>query len=268
MGMTKPRTVTRAFSASILIGWMLWLGTAAQQQPPPCADNPDLDRAWSAAWSSLGLQPSPPRMPLGDVAAKRWFGEGNWYPVDGANQTMCGTLRDWSVYDGRAVTPHELDVHPYISPSSDFRFLIEDLPDVARGNTFVCRLGNGTGVPCLWGEVTTVAPIGRKLLGPRFPKVTANDKPYLGNAACMFGPWVSLDRQSLESVGAAMTCAPVTRARPRLSRVKQVRARGVEYQRRKEGNSFRGLTKCSLCGHWVSRPANLLACSLLARRSL
>jgi hypothetical protein len=159
----------------------------AQQTPPPCNDTPGLAATWALAWRSLGIGPAKGDRPLGDAAAKRWFGSGNWYPVDGTDQTMCGILRDWSVYNGEPFTPHELDIHPYLTPSREFAYLIEDLPLAAHRNTETCQTSAGSA-PCVWGEVTSVSQIGKWLLGKNFPKQIT--KPYKDHTACMFGPWV------------------------------------------------------------------------------
>lgn len=163
--------------------------SATAQQLPSCQEVPRLERAWGSAWRSLGIAPARDDRALGDVTADRYFGNGNWYPVDGTNQTMCGVLRDWTVYNGRLTTPHELDVHPYLTPSIDFGYLITDLPAASFTNTYLCDIGSGKKAPCVWGEVTMASSMGEWLFGRGFPRNLT--KPYMrNNAACVFGPWV------------------------------------------------------------------------------
>lgn len=174
-------------AAAMSIAFVMSISVTAQQVPA-CQDVPRLERTWTSAWRSLGIAPARNDAPLGDITAERWFGNGNWYPVDGTNQTMCGVLRDWTVYKGAPITPHEVDVHPYLTPSRDFGYLIADLPSASFNNTYRCKVGSGTA-RCVWGEVTMEASIGKWLLGDSFPNQLTK-KPYMNKAACMFGPWV------------------------------------------------------------------------------
>lgn len=140
--------VAAAFSIALAMS----IGATAQQVPA-CQDVPRLERTWTAAWRSPGIAPARDDRALGDVTADRWFGNGNWYPVDGTNQTMCGVLRDWTVYKGAPITPHEVDVHPYLTPSLDFGYLIADLPAASRRNMYLCDIYSGNA-PCVWGCVS------------------------------------------------------------------------------------------------------------------
>jgi hypothetical protein len=163
--------------------------SATQEQLPSCSAVPGVRQAWHEAWRALGLVRQTPAS-LGDRSAVRWFGTANWYPVDGRETTICGRLRDWSLYDG---TDAELDIHPHITPGPDFAFAFADLPARARQSIRKCGLG-GNPTPCMYGELTAADDFTRKMLVTLDPDVLKRHdeyKPHLQHAACMAGPWVT-----------------------------------------------------------------------------
>jgi hypothetical protein len=170
-------------------------------------DDGVVQKRWQHAWSSLGITIDDEFDELGSRSAERWFGLGNWYPVDGLRHVACGTLDHWSLYGGLG---KELDTHAYFRLNSTTRYLLDDLP--IRSRKDVCSEGNGQpGVSCLFGEVT--APdnfttsqftVSSSLNEER--ELTANDvtgncdettepsckaSRYVNQvAACGYGPWI------------------------------------------------------------------------------
>ncbi len=159
---------------------------SATSQPsiPACKDKPDLSSRWQAAWNSLGVAPSQEPERLGDLAAVRWFGSRNWFPVDGRRQLLCGRLAEWSLYDGSLFSEFELDIHPNIVPGEGYEYVINDLPRSSFESVRVCA----NGQPCVYGEVTATPEITNWLLGSAKPKEIKGK--YTDSPACIYGPWV------------------------------------------------------------------------------
>ena len=169
-------------------------------------DDGAVQQRWQHAWSSLGITIDDESDELGSRSAERWFGLGNWYPVDGLRHVACGTLDHWSLYGGLG---KELDTHAYFRLDPARRYLLDDLP--VRSRKDVCSEGNGQpGVPCLFGEITapdifTVSHFTVAGSLNKEPELTANDvtgncdaktdpschaSQYVEQAACGYGPWI------------------------------------------------------------------------------
>ncbi len=186
-----------ARSTVLLLVLVLSASFVEAQTLPPCTLAQS--ESWDRAWRALGVIVDDPSATISNRSAERFFGAGNWYPLDGSKHAVCGIAKKWSLYVGAPVTPSELDAHPYIVLSQDFERFIRSLPYRSRRLLEECD-----GAPCVWGEVTGRDEFTRWLFGlsdlSTLPDLFSCDcttnpaccsKAYENEPFCGYGPWIA-----------------------------------------------------------------------------
>jgi hypothetical protein len=169
---------------------------ARAQMPPACTT--DQTEAWERAARSLGVAPRDQSEALSNTRAKRFDIIRNWYPLEGAKQTVCGVLDRWTLYNGSPITRGELDLHPHIVPGREFEWIVQDVPNRSQVSLETCN-----GAPCIWGEVTAPDAFTKwflelkdlSILPPGNCDCTTTpaccSAAYKDNPVCGFGPFVA-----------------------------------------------------------------------------
>lgn len=196
-------TLPRLWWAAVMAIGMGWARPVPAVAQPLQACTPEQQATWQEAWKVLGVGVDDTARGLGSRSAERYFGRGNWFPLDGEKAVVCGVAQGWSLYPG-LLPDSEMDAHLHVVPGGPFSHLISDLPATARDA--IDRCGEH---PCLWSETTARDSFTRWLFNvPSLQALpllkscdctttpscctgpSAGEQRYSGDVACMYGPFV------------------------------------------------------------------------------
>lgn len=180
-----------AFGATAILG--------AEQSVAPSACTPTWKTQWGftrdhevglAVWVDPRTRVTGPyagRKKAAMLAPGAVWGK-NWFPIDGYKHTICGTVKDFTVFDP-LISGAETDFHMFLNLASPFAYALQDVTGVSSSQEF-------------YGEITLPKPLREENW---FKKKHANpvgssptERVPLGAPACAYGAWVTEEAHDMQ----------------------------------------------------------------------
>jgi hypothetical protein len=131
---------------------------------------------------------------VGFSGAKKRFGGisfgGNWLPISGSKETLCGTLDHFGFFPGVWEIDREEDWNNFIIPDPDFKYLIAEaqqlFPDAVK-STPKCN-----GADCIEVEITVHDNFFENPYFTRHKQWLSNNPSSIltGQKVCTYGTWI------------------------------------------------------------------------------